>query len=177
MSDTPIGLRSVFEDFKRYPDDRARMHERAVLEREALLSTYRASRARFGWHPFQTIKSILLSATITFVIAWLVSSIAMFGKWYINLRSNKIDVTMPFLGNQKMDIGSLIPLAPGVEQIGKIPNFGIREAAYLAGAIAAIIFVERVLLTFFNMKQIRILKRAEKEVKKELAALTELGLT
>ena len=171
MTHTPIGIRSVLESLKKAGDEKEAILDRAILERQALLATYRASRARLGWHPFQTIKSIFISCLLTFSIAWLISTIAVFGKWYMDLRANKIAIPIPFLGSQKVDLGSVIPVAPGADKVALIPSFGVREVSYFAMGIVAIIVVERVVLTMFNLKQIRILKKAESEIEKELEAL------
>ncbi|MBD3251770.1 hypothetical protein GF380_04975 [Candidatus Uhrbacteria bacterium] len=130
-----------------------------------------------SWHPWNTVRLLLLSGVGAFALAWLLSLIVEIAKLY-NAAINVLQIDVPFLDTQVFDLREALP-SQAFGFIQRLPDFGAVEAIYFGLLVMFAIAVIKGLFILFYWNQIKLLIQADQEIDAELetlnAWLKELG--
>ncbi len=169
--DAPAGVILEEDLITRIPECRVSILRAAVSAREDRLLVLRAARTRYGWHPVHTVKIVILAVFGTFVFAYLISLIASFGHWYMQVKNFSLSVGLPIVGSQHLNIGSLVPTSTQLGVAAMIPQFGFAGSLVIAFVVGGLILIERLISAAMTMATVQRIKAAERRVANEIKTL------
>lgn len=143
-------------------------YEISKRERERVLA--QETKQLLSWHPWHTMRFLLLSGAIAFALAWFFSFLAAIGRFY-NATVGKLDVGVPFLDTKLFEAGEVFPTST-FALFAKIPDFGAIESFYVALGVIALIAIVKLIFILIHWKKIKLLNEAEREYTEELETLT-----
>lgn len=169
--DAPAGLLFVADLVERIPERGEALlnYEISKRERERVLT--QETKRLLSWHPWHTIRFLLLSGAVAFALTWFFSFLSALGRVY-NASVGKLDISVPFLDPKLLDIGGAIPTTT-FALFSKIPDFGAVESFFVALAVVMLIAVVKLIFIMIHWKKIKMLGEAESVFTEELETLEE----
>ncbi len=166
----PPGLLVVADFMERMPDRAEALleHEISRRERERVLS--QETKNLLSWHPWHTIRFLILSGAIAFAAAWLFSVVLEFVKLYNKAVGTKLGI--PFVDENVFNLGELLP-SQVFPMLSNVPEFGALESVFIALGVVLLVALVKVLFILINWKKIKLLSSAEKALRQELEVLEE----
>jgi hypothetical protein len=179
----PAGLLAVADLIERIPGraEDVLIHETGRRERELILM--QETRRLLSWHPWHTIRFLLLSGAVAFAAAWLVSFLSALARFYTSAFGSPGaahaaggagsaigGAGIPFLNEWLAEIGKIIP-ASAFALFSKIPDFGAIESFFVALGVVMLVAFVKLLFILLNWKKIKLLNEAERELSEELETL------
>ncbi|MFZ2804719.1 MAG: hypothetical protein WA001_05925 [Patescibacteria group bacterium] len=178
MTNTPVGLLDEERLIAEYPSRRAEILDHAIRERERSKVAFNETSTLITFHPIQTLKIILITGLVTFILAFVVSQVVYVGHAYTQAKAFTFDVptlssTLSLGAPQTIAVGSYIPTSTPLALASTVPNFGLKESIEIAILAMALLLIERLVVTAANWKKSRLLKQAANDLDGELDVLRE----
>jgi hypothetical protein len=174
----PAGLLTVADLIERIPGRASDVLSHEIGRRERELVLTQETRRLLSWHPWHTIRFLLLSGAVAFAAAWLVSFLSALARFYNNTLGSlgaghaASGAGIPFLNEWLAEIGKIIP-ASAFALFSKIPDFGAIESFFVALGVILLVAFVKLLFILLNWKKIKLLNEAERELSEELETLNK----
>jgi hypothetical protein len=170
LESAPPGLLIVADILERIPDraDALLEHEITMRERERVLS--QETKSLLSWHPWHTIRFLILSGAVAFAAAWFFSVVLEFVKLYNEAVGTKLGI--PFVDENLFNLDELLPNQV-FPILSHVPEFGALESFFIALGVVLLVALVKVVFILINWKKIKLLSAAEKELREELDVLAD----
>lgn len=176
-SSCPPGLLPIADLMARIPARSIELLDYEILRRKRELVRTSETRALLSWHPWETIRLLVLSGAVTFFLAWFLSVIAELGRFYNSIVS-ATHIQVPFLDQRVIDFLGVVPRS-SFQLFAAIPDFGALEAFYVALGVMGALALTKLVFIGIHWEKIKLLGEAERELNEELKELEQwkAGLT
>lgn len=165
----PPGLLAIVDLISRVPARASDLLEYEVIRRKRELIRTQEARALLSWHPWETMRLLVLSGAVAFFLAWFFSAIAELGRFYNSIVS-ATHIQVPFIDQRLIDLLGLVPKS-SFRLFSSIPDFGALEAFYEALGVMALLAFTKLVFISIHWKKIKLLGDAERELGEELKEL------
>jgi len=169
----PTGLIHECEMLTATPERAKDIIDHAIRVREREKVYNKEIRGMFSLHPFHTTRVALIVGLTTFTILTLLSELAVFGKWYAQLKSYTMNVSIPLVGEQSLNFGGFVPTSTALSVSSAIPTIGLMDALYLSLGVIFAFLVEKIIVASLHVKEVHMLKEYQEELANELAVLQD----
>lgn len=167
--EVPAGLIVICDILERIPERGKAILDYEIRKRERERILMQETRNLLSWHPWHTIRFLLLSGTIAFGVTWFISFLSALGRFY-GASFGKLDASAPLVNQKLADIGELIPITT-FSLFSKIPDFGAIESFFVALGVVVLIAVVKLIFILVHWKKIKLLGEADAVFSEELEVL------
>jgi hypothetical protein len=165
----PPGLILICDALERIPERGEALLDYEIQRRERERILMQETKNLLSWHPWHTIRFLLLSGAIAFGITWFISFLSAIGRVY-DASIGKLDMGTSILSQKFAAIGSLIP-SSAFSIFSKIPDFGAIESFFVALGVVFLVALVKLIFIIVHWKKIKLLGEADDIFAKELETL------
>ncbi len=162
----PIGLLLTADYVTRVPDRAGEMltYELQRREREKIL--LEETKGFLSWHPWSTLRLLLLSGGVTFTVAWSFSVVANFMRLY-NDTIARTKLQAPIFGDSALSLTNIIPPS-AFGFFSGLPEFGTKESVLVALGVVVALAAFKLIFIAFNWQKIKALNVADRVLREEM---------
>jgi hypothetical protein len=165
----PIGLLLAADYVERVPSRATELltYELQRREREKIL--LEETKGFLSWHPWSTLRLLLLSGGVTFTVAWSFSMVADFMRLY-NDTVVRAKLQAPVFGDSALGLTNLIP-SSAFGFFSGLPDFGTKESVLVALGVVFALAMFKLIFIAFNWQKIKALNVADRMLTEEMKYL------
>lgn len=165
----PTGLLLTADYVERVPSHAIEVlaYELQRREREKILLD--ETKGFLSWHPWSTLRLLLLSGGVAFSVAWSFSVVADFMRLYNDtvIRSR---LQAPVFGDSALSLTNVIP-SSAFGFFSGLPEFGTKESILVALGVVIALAAFKLIFIAFNWQKIKALNVADRMLSEEMEYL------
>ncbi|MCW1891931.1 MAG: hypothetical protein KIH65_001665 [Candidatus Uhrbacteria bacterium] len=165
----PTGLIVIADYVERVPERAIELLTYELQRREREKVLLEETKGFLSWHPWSTLRLLLLSGGVAFTVAWSFSLISDFMRLY-NETVTRANLQGAAFGNASMDLTKLIPQS-AFGFFSGLPEFGTKESVLVALGVIVALAAFKLLFILLNWEKIKVLNISDRALMEEMRYL------